>query len=148
MNLVDYSEPPKMKGKKIGNIKEYKRILKEAPDLYEAILPAGISVSNLVNELLYEGIPAVPGDKVMQDCKQWMSTAGYYLCNYFSYMSLHFIQTNQLPTKYLFIHIPTQPKYRAISLLEKRETTPAMELSLAIKGVKIVIKKILQNMQY
>ena len=99
--------------------------------MYEAILPDGLSVSELVKELLYEGIPAFAGDKIIQDNEQWMSTAGYYLCNYFSYMSLHFIHTHQLPTKYLFIHIPTQPRYRAISLLEKKETTPAMELHLA-----------------
>jgi pyrrolidone-carboxylate peptidase len=145
---LDYSNPQKMKGRKIGNKKEYEKILEKAPDLYEAILPDGLSVSELVNELLCEGIPACAGDKIMQDSKQWMSTAGYYLCNYFAYMSLHFIHTYQLPTKYLFIHIPTQPRYRAISLLKKKETTPAMELHLAIKGIKIVIQNILQYMKY
>jgi len=145
---LDYSNPQKMKGRKIGHKKEYEKILEKAPDLYEAILPDGLTVPELVKELLCEGIPTFAGDKIMQDNEQWMSTAGYYLCNYFSYMSLHFIHTHQLPTKYLFIHIPTQPRYRAISLLENKEAAPAMELHLAIKGIKIVIQKILQHMQY
>ncbi|MCD6472596.1 hypothetical protein J7K55_05690 [Candidatus Aerophobetes bacterium] len=35
------------------------------------------------------------------------------MCNFFYYSIPHYVREKGLNTKVLFIHIPTQPKYRA-----------------------------------
>ncbi len=146
---IDYSDPPKIKGSKHGKSKQYEKISEDGPDFYETILPEGVSIEYLINILLNNGIPSVGGDKIfLSDSKKWISTAGYYLCNYFSYNSLKIISSQKLPIKYLFIHTPSIPKYRTISLLEKKEITPSMDIELIINGIQIVIANILQSLRY
>jgi len=141
---------PVMRGKDANGKVIYEPIDPQGPAWEEAILP--IPIENVVKSLLEAGIPSEAGSKYQKEGypnSMWFSTAGEYLCNWEAYSVPRYIKSNKLTTKFVFIHIPTQPEYVAIDLLagRKKAPVPSMSLNVSINGVRAAIKTILESME-
>jgi len=96
----------------------------EGPAAYFTTLP----IKAIVKRLRENGIPAAVSN-----------TAGTFLCNYVTYLSIHYSKIHGYPRRAGFIHLPLLPEQAA----EKREgcgIQASMSLDLMMKAVKIALE--------
>lgn len=116
----------------------YEPIDPNGPAWYESTLDCeGIAAA-----LLAQGIPCEVGTKSHKEGygDTWFSSAGSYLCNFMAYSVPHLLKREGMDdVKFLFIHHPTIPEYRAISMAKGRDAAPCMDIDLMIKAIRMVI---------
>ncbi len=66
-------------------------------------------------------------------------SAGSYVCNAVMYRVLHLAETDRLPMKAGFIHVPYIPEQTA----NKNSTLPSMDLSTITEGLRLAIEGLL-----
>jgi len=96
----------------------------EGPVAYFATLP----IKAIVKRLRENGIPTAVSN-----------TAGTFLCNYVTYLSIHYSKIHGYPRRAGFIHLPLLPEQAA----EKREgcgIQASMSLDLMVRAVKIALE--------
>jgi len=113
---------------------DYKPIDPNGPELHEVSFP--YEQAALAD--LEAGIPAYVGSWYESHGRK-VSTAGTYLCNYFTYTIPRYVEINNLDILAGFVHIPQRPEYRAMDYLEGRTNKigPSMPIELTTEGVRI-----------
>lgn len=123
------------------------------PDWREGNMP----YTDMVLKMLKKGIPARRGHtQGYDDQGRPRATPGWYLCNFLTWHLAKYVADVNPEVVAGFIHIPTQPAYRALSrwtaikeaeddeeFKEEIEKSlgPSMELERTIKGVGLCLKE-------
>jgi pyroglutamyl-peptidase len=97
----------------------------EGPPAYFTTLPK----KAIVKRLRENGIPAMTSN-----------TAGTFLCNYVTYISLHHSARYGYPRKAGYMHLPLLPEQAAIKRSDWVGIPPSMSLNTMIEAVKIALK--------
>jgi pyroglutamyl-peptidase len=97
----------------------------EGPPAYFTTLPK----KAIVKRLRENGIPAMISN-----------TAGTFLCNYVTYISLHHSARYGYPRKAGYMHLPLLPEQAAIKRSDWVGIPPSMSLNTMIEAVKIALK--------
>lgn len=115
----------------------YEPIDPNGPDWYEADFP----LEEAVAACLAKDIPAYIGDKYHKEGygDTWFSTAGSFTCNWTAYGVPHGAKKAGLDFKFVFLHVPTVPAYRALWMSQGRKPGPSMEMERMIEGVRTII---------
>lgn len=113
---------------------EYTPIDRSGPELAWVRFPADAAAE----ADLRAGIPAMTGGYVVENGRN-VSTAGTYLCNYFTYTMARYVEVKDLDIITGFLHIAQRPEYAASDYLEGRTDTiyPSMPIELTVQGAKI-----------
>lgn len=119
INIDDYRIPDND-----GNTIIDKPIVKGAPNAYFSTLP----IKAMVKAMRENGYPALVSN-----------SAGTFVCNHLFFGVEHFIQSNKLPIKHGFVHIPLLQEQA------KDGTKPTMSLRSITDGLHVMIQAILDN---
>ncbi|HHY16870.1 MAG TPA: pyroglutamyl-peptidase I [Firmicutes bacterium] len=102
-----------------NNQPEDSPIVIDGPVAYWSTIP----VRRIVEELQQNGIPAFIS-----------YTAGTYVCNHVFYSTRHFVESNRLPIKVGFIHVPYLPEQ-----VINKPPLPSMSEDTIVRALEIVI---------
>jgi len=112
------------------------------PELQEVSFPVEIAAA----ADLEAGIPAKVGSYYVKDDRK-ISTAGTYLCNYFTYTIPRYVELKGLDILAGFVHIPQRSLYAAMDYAQGRveDLYPNMPIETIIEGVKIGLKEVIRR---
>jgi pyroglutamyl-peptidase len=96
-------------------------IVRGGPAAYASTIPCG----KIVRELRRGGVPCALSYH-----------AGLHMCNFILYGLRHHVETNNLPIRVGFIHIPLTPSQVARS----ENPAPSMALELSVRALEIVVR--------
>ncbi|HEX5527939.1 MAG TPA: pyroglutamyl-peptidase I [Methylomirabilota bacterium] len=115
VNVMDYSRPDAY-----GQVLRDVACVADGPSAYFSTLP----LREMLAALTAEGIPAVISN-----------TAGTYLCNDVSYVTLHTLAQQGVTIPAGFIHLPFLPSMVAAHGLEE----PSMDLPVMVRAIEIAL---------
>lgn len=104
--LISFGQRPKTKSTFIETQANYTQSLKEFFPYGNAHCKTNFNAINLYNDLKSDEINV-----------SLSSNAGSYLCNHLYYSGLHYINTLNLDTQYIFIHVPTLKNFSSYNSL-------------------------------